>query len=166
MRFPTQHLKDKITNLKELIKINTTPRKIALAVAIAIFWNFLPVLGLGSILTFIVAKLLKGSEIIAVAFHLGTGFLIPVFYALNYITGRILLGGKELEILSPIIVMLHNVGQFLAQWFSSSAVNVLVSVTYDFLVGSIFNAVIAFLLAYLVTKFLCRYRERHYNFSS
>ena len=153
MRF----FKKRFIQLLKLIKVNATPTKIALGIAIAIFWNFLPVIGLGSVLSFSVAKLVKGSEIVAVTFHLGTGFLIPVFYALNFMTGRLLLGGRELDFLSPLISVLNSLGQMASQIISTSAAQILVSVSYDFLIGSVFNSILAFAAAYLITKIILRY---------
>ena len=149
---------------KKILKTNATPKRIALGVAIAIFWNFLPVIGFGSVLTFIAAKLFRASEIVAVTFHLGTGLLIPIFYAMNYITGRLILGGRELDFLTPVLAIFTSLGELLSHWFSSSAVQMIVSITYDFLVGSLLNAILAFLIVYIVSRVLIsKFHDRKYR---
>lgn len=145
----------------KIIRANATPRKIAIALAIAVFWNFLPVVGIGAILSFLGAKILRGSAMIAVTTHLGTAIFIPGFYALNYITGRWVLGGAEVDFLTPILVGLNHFGHFMEQWFNPAVVQTLVSITYDFLVGSFLNAVLAFIVVYVLARIFVAQYQRH-----
>ncbi len=140
------------TMFSQVVKANATPRKIAIALAVGIFWNFLPIVGVGAILSFLVAKILRGSALLAVTTHLGTAILIPGFYTLNYLTGRWILGGAEVDFLKPVLTLLNSMGQTLEQWLNPAVVQTAVSITYNFLVGSFLNAVLAFIVVYIVSR--------------
>lgn len=140
--------------MESLLKLETPYQKIALGVAIGIFMNFLPSLGLGALLAFILAKILQASVVAAVTTSLATGFLIPFLYTLNVFTGRLLIintgveeitGGIEDSMkntLDALITPLQHSEVFLP------LITSLKSLTIDFLVGSVVNAFIAALIIY------------------
>lgn len=89
-------LRDKLNDLQKkiasLIRVKGPPYFVALGAAIGLFWNFIPSLGIGPILSLLAARLFKASGVAAVTVNLATGFFIPLFYTLNVLTGRLITG--------------------------------------------------------------------------
>ncbi|RQD76126.1 MAG: DUF2062 domain-containing protein [Candidatus Syntrophonatronum acetioxidans] len=149
-----------------ILKLKTTPQKIALGVAIGIFMNFLPSMGIGAILSLILAKALRASVVAAVSTSLATGILIPFLYTLNVFTGRLLIINTGIEeittgieaslqkSLDTLVTPLQHSELFLP--FLSS----LKTITIDFLVGSVINAFIAGLIIYGILWIVLKNRKK------
>ena len=67
------------------------PYKVALGCALGVGINFFPTLGIGFIFAFVLAVLFRVSRAGATATSLLTGPLVPLMYALNLVTGGLIL---------------------------------------------------------------------------
>lgn len=150
------------TYLRKLKKASKYPYAVSVGVAVGIFWNFIPSFGIGMVLSGIVAKPLRASSIAAVSANLSTAFFIPFFYALNYLTGRALMGSNPTntevqyrlehsldQSIGNIETIINQPSSFLS-WFQIK------SVSLDFLVGSLINATIAALITTAVMWLLLK----------
>ncbi len=137
-----------------ILKLKTSPKKIALGVAIAVFWNFLPSLGAGALLSFIAARILQASAVTAVTVSLATGILIPFFYTLNIFTGRFVVFQMGLEGISNLDLDLESLLSTFPLGLQESELflpmlSQIKSVSIDFLIGSVINAFIAGAIMYI-----------------
>jgi len=149
-----------------VFKLETAPQKIALGVAIGIFMNFLPSMGIGAILAFIAARIFRASAAAAVTTSLATGFLIPFLYTLNVFTGRLLITNTGLEeitvnieasmqqTIDSLVTPLQHSELFLPLLSSVK------SLTIDFLLGSVINAFIAGILIYGTLRFALKKKKQ------
>ncbi len=148
-----------------ILKLKTAPRKIALGAAIAIFWNFLPSLGIGALLSYIAARILQASAVAAVTISLATGFLIPFFYTLNVITGRFIIINLGIESLfGNFDFTLQNLLNYLTlplyeSEFFLPLIPGIKSLSTDFLIGSVINASIAGTLIYIIIWVILKKRK-------
>ncbi|MGI5882630.1 MAG: DUF2062 domain-containing protein [Dethiobacteria bacterium] len=76
---------------KQVVEIKEKPYKVALGCALGIAINFIPTLGIGFILAFLLAMLFKINRASAAVTSLVTGPLVPLMYALNFVVGGIIL---------------------------------------------------------------------------
>lgn len=77
---------------------NDTPHNIAVGCALGIVVNFIPTLGVGFVVAFILAVLFKANRASAAATSLVTGPLVPLMYTLNLAIGGLIIApakGKE-----------------------------------------------------------------------
>ncbi len=110
---------------KQILETKEKPQKVALGCALGIVVNFFPTLGLGFLLAFFLATLLRINRASATAISLLTGPLVPLMYALNFVSGSLVLAearGKEnlIEfILSQyaLILKLGNIQERLVSFF-------------------------------------------------
>lgn len=160
----------KLRNLRaELVKIlhlQDTPNVIALSVAIGVFWNFIPVIGLGVILSILLARLLKVSVVTAVTVHFCTVFFIPFFYTLNVITGRLLTGiNVNLDEISKmgdsIEISVTGIEEVIVNPKSHLLYDMIHSLSIDFVIGSIVNAFLAAGLIYITLWFVIKNRRKY-----
>ncbi|MGI6685679.1 MAG: DUF2062 domain-containing protein [Bacillota bacterium] len=152
--------------IKEAFSAKNMPSVVALSAAIGLFWNFIPTLGLGPIVTYFTAKVLRGKTAIAVSINLATGFFIPILYTLNIITGKLVIGrnitldeieeqiGETLEETADHV---ENVVQEPSQYF---LIDKLQDFTVDFFVGALINGLIISFLLYLLIFVLLKF-SRH-----
>lgn len=102
----------------------------------------------------------------AVSFNLATGFFIPLYYSLNLITGRFLIGNK---------ITTDEIGSQIGQSFDNSVSNIdsiveeplnlllldkLQSFTLDFLLGAVINGLVFAILVYFIFVFLIRSQRK------
>lgn len=152
--------------LIELMHLDDTPNNIALSAAIGIFWNFIPTLGLGVFVSVFFAKLLKVRMVVAATANLCTGFFIPFFYTLNFITGGILTRFKvdldqiEGDLGESITESVSGIEEVIANPKLYFLYDKIHSFSADFLVGSIVNAVLAASLVYLVLWFILNTKRK------
>lgn len=137
----------KIKNLfKRVLWIQDSPEKIALGLAIGIFWGIMPTFGFAILFSLPTALLLKGNRLTSI---LGTfvanPFTVPFIYPSGYKVGQLILKTTPLPFSWEIFSLesLLNVGKSL-------------------LIGSIFLAFGLAILAYfLVLKIIISYRAHH-----
>lgn len=132
--------------IKKVLRTKDSPKKIALGLAIGVFWGIIPTLGFAILFSLPTAFLLKGNKVAAI---LGTfvvnPFTTPFIYAFEYKVGQLILKTAPLP-LSWDIFNLEN----------------LLNVSKSLLVGSIFLAIGLTLLTYFLTlQIVIKYRARH-----
>ena len=162
---------NRINNLKKriinIMSMTATPQKIAIGAAIAIFWNFIPSLGVGPILTFAATKLLKGNVVAAVTLNIGTAFFIPLFYTLNLITGRAItrrsvnnnaFSPGEGEYVDLDTFSIDRIRELL-EAPKGVLLDTIQSLSFDFVIGSVINAFIAGGILYILFLFILKRRE-------
>ena len=104
------------------------------------------------------ARLLRGSAIAALTGNLATGFFIPIFYSMNVLTGRFLTGDrvetKEIEenLQDSIQESLEKFEEIVEQPVSFFSLDRVSSLTSDFLIGALCNALICAVLVYFIAK--------------
>jgi len=139
----------KIKNFaKRLLWIQDSPQKIALGLAIGVFWGIMPTFGFAILFSLPSALLLKGNRLAAI---LGTfvanPLTVPFIYPFGYKIGQLILKTTPLP--------------FSWELFRLES---LLSLSKSLLVGSIFLAIgLAILTYFLVLQIIVRYRARHYR---
>ncbi|WP_158212300.1 DUF2062 domain-containing protein [Natranaerobius trueperi] len=143
--------------IEEVLKLESTPKKIALGAAIAVFWNFLPSLGVGPFLSAFAARVLGGSIVAAVTINLGTGVLIPIFYTLNIMMGRLIIGenGTNIEVSELFNRMFGNIITYFENSIGESEVQFLLAQLETFSVGFFVGAMVNSLIAAVFLYILC-----------
>ena len=78
-----------------VLHVNDTPHRIALSIAIALFWTWTPTIGLQMVLTLATATLLRANKFVGLPFVWisNPATLIPI-YVPNYFVGCWLTGGE------------------------------------------------------------------------
>ena len=139
----------KIKNFaKRLLWIQDSPQKIALGLAIGVFWGIMPTFGFAILFSLPSALLLKGNRLAAI---LGTfvanPLTVPFIYPFGYKIGQLILKTTPLP--------------FSWELFRLES---LLSLSKSLLTGSIFLAIgLAILTYFLVLQIIVRYRARHYR---
>lgn len=155
------------TELVKILHLEDTPNAIALSVAIGVFWNFIPTVGLGVFVSIFFARLLKVRVIIAATANLCTGFFIPFFYTLNLITGRILtsfnvdldeIEGELGQSIEKSVTGIEEVVVNPKLYFFYDKIH---SISIDFVIGSIANACLAAGLIYVTIWVLIKNRKKY-----
>lgn len=155
------------TELVKILHLEDTPNAIALSVAIGVFWNFIPTIGLGVFVSIFFARLLKVRVVIAATANLCTGFFIPFFYTLNLITGRILTGFNvnldeiEGELGDSIEKSVTGIEEVIVNPKLYFLYDKIHSLSTDFVIGSIANAFLAAGLIYVIIWFLIKNRKKY-----
>lgn len=158
------NLKSKV---REILALAATPQKVAIGAGIAVFWNFIPSLGVGPILTFIATRILKGHVVAALTLNIGTSFFIPLFYTLNIITGSVITGGSEIgqQGRKGAEEYTEKFGNFsverLNELFQTPelAMDMVQDLSMDFVIGSVINSFVAGLFLYFVFLYILKKRQ-------
>ncbi len=140
---------------KQLEETKEQPHKVALGCALGIGINFLPTLGIGFILAFFLATLLRVNRASATAVSLLTGPLVPLLYALNFVSGGLIMAeatGRESigEFIYTQYALILKVGRFQEQLYGFfellGSTFILGAVINAFLVGFVFYFFVNYLL--------------------
>ncbi len=139
---------------KQIVEIKEKPYKVALGCALGISINFIPTLGIGFILAFFLAALLRVNQASAAVTSLLTGPLVPLMYALNFVIGGLILAPvMEKESLLEFIIgqysLILKVGHFQDKIFSFFEL-----FGFTFLLGAAVNAVIFGIAFYFFVNFM------------
>lgn len=152
----SENLKKQFYNTlkKQIVEIKEKPYKVALGCALGISINFIPTFGIGFILAFFLATLLKINQAGAAITSLLTGPLVPLMYALNFIIGGLILAPvMEKENLLDFIIGQYSLILKMGN-FKEKILSILELFGLTFLVGSAINAIIFGLIVYLIVKVL------------
>lgn len=132
----------------KFIRIKDRPGSIATGAALGLFFDVLPTFGLGVIAAYFLATLLKVNRIATVISAVVFKLCIPVFAYLNFLTGSLIMN-------EPMRKTVPVPDQHYLFHFDWSAIGT------SFLVGSVINASIFFVVAYTATyHFVCWRRRR------
>ena len=163
-------LRDKLDNLRKklasLFRVKGSPYFVAFGAAVGLFWNFIPSLGIGPILSLLAARFFKARSVAAVTVNLATGFFIPLFYTLNVVTGKLVtgLGISLLElkgIESSLEKSVGNIAKVADEPQTYFFLDRLQSFSKEFLIGSAVNAFLAAIAAYLVVYLVLSRRKKY-----
>jgi hypothetical protein len=85
--------------LHNVLHVDDTPHRIALGVAIGMFWAWTPTVGIQMTLTIVFAFLLRANKLVGLpwVWISNPATMLPMYYG-NYRLGRLLLGGTWPEI--------------------------------------------------------------------
>ncbi|HPU35894.1 MAG TPA: DUF2062 domain-containing protein [Bacillota bacterium] len=147
----TSWLPESICNYyKKVMEMPDSPKKIARGVALGLAFDFLPIPVISIPLSYLVARLTNCSPAAAVATVVVFKLAVPVFFTLNFLSGRLLLG--DLPEPGPVLS-----GDFLLAPF----LNKIMEHGYPFLVGSLINATLIWFAVYTLLMYLLKRRSRH-----
>jgi len=139
---------------KQMVELKEKPYKVALGCAMGISINFIPTFGVGFILAFFLAGLLKANKASAAVTSLVTGPLVPLMYAFNFFLGGLIWAPvMEKENLWDFIVgeyaLILKLGDFKAKILSA-----LELFGFTFLLGATINAALFGISCYLLVNYL------------
>lgn len=133
----------------KMMNLSDSPKKIAKGVALGLAFDFLPIPIISIPLSYLFARFIRCNPVAAVATVVFFKLAVPFFFTLNVMVGKIFLG----DIPRPDI---QNAGSsFLSSFFVH-----LVEHGYPFLLGSVLNAMLVFVLVYFLILFLLEHRRR------
>lgn len=134
---------------QKIISLPDSSKKIASGVALGIAFDFLPIPIISIPLSYVAARLVRCSPLAAVATVCVFKVLVPAFYTLDMLVGKLLFGGayethvaiSGFSFLNPYLEKLIEHG-------------------YPFLVGSLVNAALVFLAVYYLLFYFLERRRR------
>ena len=148
MSFPTKHKTMSFNDvLKNFITLHATPHKIAMGLAVGIFFSVLPTFGWGILVSLLLAWYKKWNII---ATYLGTLFIFPLsdFYFSEYQLGNWLIGQHQA---GSLMITSENVKY----------------VAFEVYLGGIIVAVISSVFIYfMVYPILAKYNKRKHVYAS
>ncbi|HHU86068.1 MAG TPA: DUF2062 domain-containing protein [Peptococcaceae bacterium] len=152
------YLKRKITSwlpegicdyYKKVMEMPDSPKKIARGVALGLAFDFLPIPVISIPLSYLVARITHCSPAAAVATVVVFKLAVPIFYTLNFLSGRLLLG----DLPGPDLV-------FSGDSLLTPFLNKIMEHGYPFLLGSLINATLIWFAVYTLLMFLLKRRSR------
>lgn len=147
---------------RQIVVIREKPRNVSLGCALGVVVNFFPTLGAGFIVAFFLAALFRINKASAAVTSLLTGFLVPFMYALNFLTGSLILApAAGTEGLVDFIVtqysLLLTVGNL-----QDKIISFLELFGSTFLLGAVINAAIfGAIFYYFVNMLLKKLNLKH-----
>lgn len=135
----------------QLLNLPDAPKKVAQGIALGIAFDFLPVPFISIPLSFIVAKVIRVHAIAATLTVLLFKPAVPLFFTLNIIVGKFLVGTAPSHVANHVA---HNVHSFTKTFLKLKALG------FPFLVGSFTNAAIASILVYFIALKLLEGRQK------
>ncbi len=148
----TSWLPDCICNYyKRVMEMPGSPQKIARGVALGLAFDFLPIPIISIPLSYLVARITRCSPAAAVATVVVFKLAVPVFFTLNLLSGKFLLG----DLGGPDLMISGNS-------LYASLLGKIMEHGYPFLVGSLVNATLVWIAVYLMLMFLLK-RSRRRN---
>lgn len=132
----------------KVMSLPDSPKKIARGVALGIAFDFLPIPIISIPLSYLVARLIRCSPLAAVATVCIFKVLVPVFFTLDMLTGKLLCGSVPE---TDITISGYS--------FLNPYVEKLIEHGYPFLVGSIVNATLFSLVVYFLLLILLERRK-------
>lgn len=134
----------------QMMSLPDSTEKIARGIALGLAFDFLPIPIISIPLSYFVARLMRCSVVAAVATVTCFKLAVPVFFALNVYTGSLLFGyftGPTIEFVSnnPFIEYLEEI----------------LKRGYPFLLGSIVNAVVSYIVLYYYIRRWLQNRKKN-----
>lgn len=161
-----KHFEKARAKFKEILSLNGSPHSIALGVSTGFAWNFIPSLGIGPFLAAGTAKLLRCNVVAALGGNLGTGIFIPVYYSMNMMMGRFIMGDRievtEIEealyeSLQETIIAIEEIVEQPTRFFQLDRLQ---DFTTEFFIGGFINALIAGTIMYFIFWFMLTQRQK------
>jgi len=138
-----KRLEEFTTLVKDAVRSDNTPQKIALGMGIGVFVSFSPFIGLQIWIALALAFITRANKLSAAAGTLvANPVTMPLFYSIEYFIGSKILGNES----SFSLVPFSRLNEFLTQSY-----HVVVSIFTGFLVVGIVAGCIAYILTYRFT---------------
>lgn len=134
----------------KILRIKDSPSQIAKGVALGVALDFLPLPFISIFISFVVAKFLRFNTIAAVTATILFKGAIPFFYAFNIAVGKLLLKGKAPQ---SITIPNTNVDTSFLDFKR------LLHGSDVFLLGSVVNSIIFWIIVYFVIRWLLEKRR-------
>lgn len=134
---------------KRMMELPDSPKKIAKGVALGLAFDFLPIPIISIPLSYFAARLIRCNPVATVATVIFFKLAVPFFYTLNLMVGKVFLGdmpGPDIQTDGSSIII-----SFIAQLMEHG---------YPFLLGSVLNAALVFVLVYFLILFIQKNRRR------
>jgi len=133
--------------VKKLLRIKDSPEKIALGLAIGVFWGIMPTFGFAILFSLPTALLFRGNKLAAIlGTFIANPLTIPLFYPFGYKIGQLILKTAPL----PFSWDIFNLESLL-------------NISKSLLVGNFLLAIgLALLIYFLVLQIIIRYRARYH----
>ncbi len=142
------------TIAKQIVEIKEKPYKVALGCALGISINFIPTFGIGFIFAFFLAAVFRVNQASAAVTSLLTGPLVPLMYALNFITGGLILAPvMEKENLLEFIIKQYSLIIKMGD-FKEKVLSFLELFGVTFMLGAATNAVLFGIAFYFIVKYI------------
>ncbi|NQS76603.1 MAG: DUF2062 domain-containing protein [Peptococcaceae bacterium] len=132
-----------------VMSLPDSPKKVAQGVALGFAFDFLPIPIISIPLSYLVARLARCNAVAAVCTVIFFKLAVPFFYAINLFVGKAIFGGlpgPEIELSGGPLMT-----NFLEQ---------LAEHGYPFLLGSLLNAVLAWIIVYTLLMYIIRHKRR------
>lgn len=151
----SRFLKKLKDSYRKIMNLPDAPNKIAGGVAVGLAMDFLPIPFISIPISYILARAVRLNGLAAALTAVMCKVFVPLFYALNIMVGRLILGGHIVKT-QPVSAEFYLTSiQAWLTWFKSLGV--------PFLLGAVINATLAFLLAYFSFKKLLLRRQQKYQ---
>lgn len=156
-----------------VLRVDDTPHRIAMGVAVGLFVAWTPTMGVQMILAFAVAALLRANKAIAVALVWLTNpfTMLPVYY-INWFVGRTIVPTTDHLALTEAYIRLGELARHSQSWFEllgklghptfwKSLARIFLELGFDLWVGSfVLGAVLAVLGYFTTVHTVISYRQR------
>jgi hypothetical protein len=137
------------TYYKKVMAMPGSPKKIARGVALGLAFDFLPIPVISIPLSYLIARITNCSPAAAVATVVVFKLAVPVFFTLNLLSGRLILG--DLPGPDPV----PGDGSLLTSFLDK-----IMEHGYPFLLGSLINATLVWFAVYTLLMFLLKRSRR------
>lgn len=138
-----QYLKEKYTRIMEL---SDAPYKIAHGVALGTALDFLPIPIISIPIAYLMARLIRVNGIAAALSAIFFKWAVPLFYGLNYMVGRAVIGDVPAVAIHPLP--------------DESLLAGLKHFGYPFILGAVINAALAWAIVYFPLRRLLEQRRK------
>ena len=126
---------------QDLIALPGSRVKIAQGVALGVAFDFLPIPIISIPLSYLAARLLRCNPVAAVGTVIFFKLAVPLFYALDALTGRLLFS----SISGPSV-------EFVANHVMLESLEAILEMGYPFLLGCLVNATIMYFVVFYILK--------------
>lgn len=148
----------------KLVRIDDVPSKIAMGMAVGVFWGIFPTFGLGTVLAFILAVIFRFNKAAAViGSFIMNPLTTPFFWSGSAILGAMLVGGDWHQVVQAIEAFYKNFTfhSFLTRDLWRILFGAARKSLYIYLIGNLIISLFFAVLAYLLTfKLTVAYRQR------
>ncbi len=135
--------------LSKILNISDSPKKIAGGVALGLAFDFLPIPIISIPLSYLIARAVRVNSVAAVSTVVILKLAVPSFYALDIFVGKLLFGDIQTGL------DIHDMGISTFNFFLDK----LFEHGYPFLLGSLINAAVIWIVSYYFIMWLIRRRQ-------
>lgn len=141
--------------VQKILALSESPQRVALGVALGLALDFLPVPVISIPLAYLLARIFRFSPAAAVITVVFFKWAVPLFFTLDYMVGRLLLGAGTASG-QPVWHGMPDTGHLHPQYW----LNWLGHLGRPFVLGAVLNASLVFILSYAATYRFLKCQER------